>query len=110
MDKNESYHHWITGVDRYLRYFKADYNDDDDKIIFVGSILREKALGWYNNREKQLRKHFQVDTWSAFTSAMEEETECLQKMNKLQYKGDIQDYIVKMEDLNYHVCLSGIAW
>ena len=31
-------------------------------------------------------------------------------MKKLQYKGDIQDYIVKMEDLNYHVCLSGIAW
>jgi hypothetical protein len=116
-DKFESYRHWITGVDRYLRYFKDDYNDDDDKIIFVGTILREKALGWYNNREKQLRKHFQVDTWSAFTSAMEErfidpeeEAECLQKMNKLQYKGDIQDYIIKMEDLNYHICLSGIAW
>ena len=40
----------------------------------------------------------------------EDETECLEKMKKLQYKGDIQDYIVKMEDLNYHVCLSGIAW
>jgi hypothetical protein len=31
-------------------------------------------------------------------------------MNKLQYKGDIQDYIVKMEDLNYHVSLLEIAW
>ena len=41
---------------------------------------------------------------------MEEDTECLQKMNKFQYKGDIQDYIVKMENMIYHVCLSGIAW
>ena len=31
-------------------------------------------------------------------------------MKELQYKGDIQDYIVQMEDLNYKVCLSGIAW
>jgi hypothetical protein len=74
-------------------------------------------LAWYNNREKQLRKHFQVDTWLAFTSSVEEqninqweETECLEKMNKLQYMGDNRDYIVKMEDLNYHVCLSGVAW
>jgi hypothetical protein len=40
----------------------------------------------------------------------EEEKECLRKMKDLQYKGDIQDYIVKMEALNYQVCLSGIAW
>jgi hypothetical protein len=40
----------------------------------------------------------------------EEEMECLEKMKQLQYKGDIQYYIVKMEDLNYHVCLSGVAW
>lgn len=88
MDMNESYHHWITGVDCYLRYFKHDYKDDDDKMMFVRSILRNKALGYYTNREKHLRKHFQVDIWSAFTSTMEElfidpgeETECLQKMN-----------------------------
>jgi hypothetical protein len=41
---------------------------------------------------------------------LEEETECLKNMKKLQYKGDIQDYIVKMKDLNYYLCLSGIAW
>jgi hypothetical protein len=40
----------------------------------------------------------------------EEEKENLRKMKQLQYKGDIRDYIVKMEDLNYQVCLSGIAW
>jgi hypothetical protein len=40
----------------------------------------------------------------------EEEMECLEKIKKLQYKGDIQDYIIKMEDLNHHICLSGIAW
>jgi hypothetical protein len=104
-------------VDRYLRYFKDEYTYDDDKIIFVGTLLREKALAWYNNREDQLKKHFQVDTWRAFISSMEErfidteeEKENLRKMKELQYKGDIRDYIVKMEDLNYHVCLSGIAW
>jgi hypothetical protein len=104
-------------VDRYIRYFKDEYNDDDDKIIFVGTLLREKALAWYNNRENQLKKLFQVDTWQAFISSMEEqfidteeEKENLRKMKELQYKGDIQDYIVKMEDLNYQVCLFGIAW
>jgi hypothetical protein len=40
----------------------------------------------------------------------EEETEYLDKMKKLQYKGDIWDQIIKMEDLNYHVCLSENAW
>jgi hypothetical protein len=103
--RTESYHHWISGVNCYLAYFKDDYHDDDNKIIFIRSILQETVLAWYNNQEKQLRKHFQVDTWSAVTSAMEEqfidpekETECLKITNKLQYKGDIWDYIVKMED------------
>jgi hypothetical protein len=41
----------------------------------------------------------------------EEERECLRKRWKdLQYKGDIQDYIVRMEALNYQVYLSRIAW
>jgi hypothetical protein len=40
----------------------------------------------------------------------EEEKESLCKMNDLQYKGGIQDDLVRMETLNYHVCLSGIAW
>jgi hypothetical protein len=31
-------------------------------------------------------------------------------MKDLQYKGNIQDYIIMMEDMNYQVCLSGIAW
>jgi hypothetical protein len=34
----------------------------------------------------------------------------VKKIKKLQYKRDIQDNIVKMEDLNYHVCISGNAW
>jgi hypothetical protein len=38
-DRLESYRHWMTGVDRYLRYFRDEYNNDDNKIIFVGSIL-----------------------------------------------------------------------
>jgi hypothetical protein len=38
------------------------------------------------------------------------ETECLEKMRILQFKGDIWDYIVTMEDLNYPLCSSGIAW
>jgi hypothetical protein len=104
-------------VERYLKYFKKKYFKDDDKIIFVGSILREMALAWYNNREDQMKKHFQVDTWAAFVSSIEErfidteeEMENLRKMKDLQYKGDFQDYIVRMEALNYQVCLSGIAW
>jgi hypothetical protein len=93
MDKLESYHHCITGVNHYLRYFKDNYNHNDDKIIFFGSILWEKALAWYNNQDIQLKKHFQVDTWSALTSAMEqqvinpeEEIEFFEKMKKLLYK------------------------
>jgi hypothetical protein len=31
-------------------------------------------------------------------------------MDKMQYKGNIQDYIIKIEDSNYQVCLSRIAW
>jgi hypothetical protein len=47
-------------------------------------------LAWSNNQEKQLGKHFQVDTWVAFTSVteeqfinLEEETECLENLKKL---------------------------
>jgi hypothetical protein len=29
----------------------------------------------------------------------------LWKVKKLQHRGDVQDYIVMMEDLNYQVCL-----
>jgi hypothetical protein len=86
-------------------------------MIFVGSILQGQTLARFNNQEKQLAKHFPGDTWSALTSAMEEQCidpeadlECLHRMKKFQLKGDIQDYIVMIEDLNYHICLSWIAW
>jgi hypothetical protein len=41
---------------------------------------------------------------------MEEEKKTLRKSKRLQYKGDIHDYIVKMQDLYYQACFSGIAW
>jgi hypothetical protein len=41
---------------------------------------------------------------------MEEEKENLWKMTEQQYKGDIQNYIVKVEDLNYQFCLFRIEW
>jgi hypothetical protein len=103
VDKTESYHQWIRGVDLYLRWFNDQCTYDDDENIIVGTLLWQKALAWYNNCEDQLIKLFQVDTWQAFISWMqeqfinpEEEMENLPKMNEWQYKGDIQDYILKM--------------
>jgi hypothetical protein len=40
----------------------------------------------------------------------EEEKEILLKIKNLQYKGDIQSYMIKREASNYGVCLSRIAW
>ncbi|KAF8536330.1 hypothetical protein BDD12DRAFT_890511 [Trichophaea hybrida] len=39
MDKIKSYHHWITGVDCYLRYCKDEYHNDDDRISLIRNIL-----------------------------------------------------------------------
>jgi hypothetical protein len=39
----------------------------------------------------------------------EEENKNLQYMKEQQFMGDIHDYILKIQDLNYRVCLPGIA-
>jgi hypothetical protein len=36
---SESYNHKITVENCYITYFKDDHNADDDKIIFIGSIV-----------------------------------------------------------------------
>jgi hypothetical protein len=113
----ESYRHWITGVDCYLRYLKDEYNDDDDKNILVRSIFREKVSAWYNNRENSSGSIFRLIhgwcspvLWRNNSSTRRKKRNASRIKKKLQSTGDIQDYIVKMKDLNYHVSISGIAW
>jgi hypothetical protein len=116
-DPKEIYRRWIRSVERYLQYFREEFHDDIDKIIWVGGLLEDKALAWYDNREEDMKKFFQVDNWKSFTSTMEErfvdkqeEEKSLRRMNDLKYTGDIEDYLTKMETLNFRVCLSGTSY
>ncbi|KAF8532825.1 hypothetical protein BDD12DRAFT_901557 [Trichophaea hybrida] len=90
-----------------------------DKFKEIGDIIVQyhpghAALPWAGFRFllKVKFRHDATNPCSMQERLMdtEEEKESLCKMNDLQYKGDIQDYLVRMETLNYHVCLSGIAW
>jgi hypothetical protein len=95
-------------VERYLQYFRDEFHNDIDKIRWVGGILEDKALAWYDNCEEDMKKFFQVDNWKSFTTMREErfvdkqeEEQSLGKMNDLKYSGDIEDYLTKMETLNF---------
>jgi hypothetical protein len=101
-------------IQDYIETYSSAFPDEDAQVKWVGSLFSHKALSWHQERRKAIKSQGLKDNWAAFSSAIEsrfmdrrevQKDEC--QIRELQYEGDINDYITKLEDLNMRVGASG---
>jgi hypothetical protein len=105
---------WWMSVQDYVETYSSAFPDEDAQVKWVGSLFSHKALSWHQERRKAIKSQGLKDNWAAFSSAIEarfmdrrevqKDERCIRE---LQYEGDIDDYITKLEDLNMRVGASG---
>jgi hypothetical protein len=105
---------WWMSVQDYVETYSSAFPDEDAQVKWVGSLFSHKALSWHQERRKAIKSQGLKDNWAAFSSAIEtrfmdrrEIQKDERRIRELQYEGDIDDYITKLEDLNMRVGASG---
>jgi hypothetical protein len=105
---------WWMSVQDYIETYSTAFPDEDAQVKWVGSLFSHKALSWHQERRKAIKSQGLKDNWTAFSSAIEtrfmdrrEVQKDERRIRELQYEGDIDDYITKLEDLNMRVGASG---
>jgi hypothetical protein len=105
---------WWMSVQDYVETYASAFPDEDAQVKWVGSLFSHKALSWHQERRKSIKSQGLRDNWTAFSSAIEarfmdrrEVQKDEHRIRELQYEGDIDDYITKLEDLNMRVGASG---
>jgi hypothetical protein len=105
---------WWMSVQDYVETYSPAFPDEDAQVKWVGSLFSHKALSWHQERRKAIKSQGLKDNWAAFSSAIEarfmdrrEVQKDERRIRELQYEGDIDDYITKLEDLNMRVGASG---
>jgi hypothetical protein len=105
---------WWMSVQDYVETYSTAFPDEDAQVKWVGSLFSHKALSWHQERRKAIKSQGLKDNWTAFSSAIEtrfmdrrEVQKDERRIRELQYEGDIDDYITKLEDLNMRVGASG---
>ena len=105
---------WGEAIDEYFTIHKRRVPTNQTKIFSVGTFLRDQAADWYTERKRTLRTAKLKDNWEAFSEAMEDRFTDRQETGKdhekllaLEYGGDIQTFLAKLNELNSRVHLSG---
>jgi hypothetical protein len=105
---------WWISIQDYIETYSSAFPDEDAQVKWVGSLFSHKALSWHQERRKAIKSQGLRDNWAALSSAIEsqfmdqrEVQKDERRIRELQYEGDIDDYITKLEDLNMRVGTSG---
>jgi hypothetical protein len=98
---------WWMSVQDYVETYSSAFPDEDAQVKWVGSLFSHKALNWHQECQKAFKSQGLKDNWAAFSSTIEarfmdrrEVQNDERQIRELQYEGDIDDYITKLEDLN----------
>jgi hypothetical protein len=98
---------WWMSIQDYVETYSSAFPDEDTQVKWVGSLFSHKALSWHQECQKAIKSQGLKDNWAAFSSAIEAQFMDRRQVQKderrireLQYEGDIDDYITKLEDLN----------
>jgi hypothetical protein len=108
---------WWEAVREHLQYITENFENDDQKIALVGGLLADKAERWHQGRKRQMETLGVPDVWASYEQGLKtafvdqfEAEELVQQMRKLEYKGDIQDYMMRMKFFNSRIGLTGMLW
>ncbi|KAI1085954.1 hypothetical protein F5B19DRAFT_498831 [Rostrohypoxylon terebratum] len=118
---------WWMKIEAYLDFYADSFREDLHKINWVGSLLTEKAQLWHQQRVTAIKNSkytdkrgvtfVRVDDWLSYTQALyerfsdpSESHRNAKKMAELKYKGDVEQYITELLDLNEVVRWSGTTF
>jgi hypothetical protein len=108
---------WWKSVLGYMEVQEVLMPTDKIKILWVGSLMTDYALNWFQNRQNWCEANKFQDQWNLFKEAIEEQfkdsaglKKDTDKMNALKYKDDMDDYINQLEDLNTRVGATGALY
>jgi hypothetical protein len=106
---------WLT-IEAYIELHFNSFASDQAKINWLGSFLTETAQEWHQKRVRSLRSLRIRDTWDQYAEALTERFtdpgqrhRDLKAIKALQYKGDISQYLTRLQDLNLSVQWSGTS-
>ena len=78
--------------------------------------MKGKVLDWYDNRARQLRSKWKIDSWYAFVSAIDERFMTSHKgdlpyteMHRIKYQGSVMTYVNMLIGLNEKANMSSHA-
>ena len=71
--KFEKFRRWWESVKEYLHVNQSRAPTDDIKIIFVGSLMKERGQDWYQERKRDLEAKKLHDNWAAFSASLVED-------------------------------------
>ncbi|KAI5842080.1 hypothetical protein BZA05DRAFT_422638 [Tricharina praecox] len=116
-DSKPTFSVWCSIIGNYFDYYKGTYQNEVDKISFIGSRMQGNAEEWFEGRVAHLHKNKLTDNCEAFTHVLEarfqsrsEERDALKKLDKIEYDGNIDLYINRMEIVNARANLAGVIW
>lgn len=99
--------------ENYAESFPQDYH----KINWIGSLMTGKARTWHDQRHHQVQRMNLTDNWASYSAALKtrfkdsaEKHRNAEKMKNLKYKGDTQQYLTELLDLNEVVRWSGTTF
>jgi hypothetical protein len=108
---------WKQAVETQFDYYQAEFSREEDQISWLEGILKDKALRWHQARARELQQLRVQDNWLAYWQAADaqftnhhEITEKSRKLRKLRDRGDVEDYLVNLRDLNFTVASAGQAF
>jgi hypothetical protein len=115
--KAENFRTWWTSLAEHLGYINKDFDEDGQRIAWVGGLLRDKALRWHQERRAQMVRLGVQDAWSSYEGAIRkafidsfEGESLIRKMRDLSNQGDMQDFITRIKFFNARVGLTGIPY
>ncbi|KAI1818872.1 hypothetical protein F4861DRAFT_549116 [Xylaria intraflava] len=105
---------WWFEIRTYVETYPESFRNDKQKIFWTGSLLKEKAREWHQQRIIQVEKMRLADTWESYSQAImerftdySESARNAKKMKELKYTGDISQYLSDLLQLNLAVEWSG---
>ena len=88
--------------------------DDQSRIIVYGTFLSGQAKEWHNGRKRVLAASRLEDNWNTYSTEMvarfadkQEKSRDHDKILSLQYQGNFQTYLARLNELNSQVNMTG---
>jgi hypothetical protein len=107
---------WWLAIEAYMDLHQTSFPNDASRISWISTFLTDTAQEWHQKRVRAVKELRMQDRWEQYVDALTERFtdpgqrhRDLKEMKSLSYKGDISQYLTRLQDLNMTVQWSGTS-